>query len=84
MPPGRIVSRGLGTGTPDTVRRLRLTVDAVGHGVLFDLDRNERVQGARAVTVYAEREKPTRVVIEYIGVEIEVDLGVDEANVIAR
>jgi hypothetical protein len=66
------------------MRRFRLTVDAVGHGVLFDLDRNEQVHGARAVTVIAEIAKPTRMIVEYVAVEIEVDMGVDEANVEER
>jgi hypothetical protein len=62
-------------------RRFRLTVDVAGHGVLFDLDRNERVKAARAVTVIAERDRPTRLIVELIGVEVEVDLAVEDQSV---
>lgn len=55
------------------MKRFHLVVNAAGQGTLFDKDAGVPIDNVRAVSVIARHGQPTRVVVEFLAVDVEVE-----------
>lgn len=66
------------------MRRFRLVVNAGGRGSLIDVDTGLAIDGVRAVAVVARIGELTRVVVEFLAADVEVEAEAPEVEAVDR